>query len=259
MATATKTNERPGTRASVRYVRSSATKARVVLDLIRGQSYGEASEILEFSERAIARTIKKCLDSAVANAETNDSIPGDELYVAACYADEGPTLKRWRPRARGRATRINKRTCHITIIVARYTPEQLQAIRDREALKGSGSSSSNAAEARRRRVARSRQREEARAAAEHDHDHDGEDGEAGTDEAEEASTEEPVIDEAGIDAAMAAVDEASGDEADDAEADIDIDIDIDEDVAAGDEADEAGTDDDTSDGDTPEGDDEEES
>ncbi len=215
-ATKTKTNERPGTRASVRYVRSSASKAREVLDLIRGKSYGEASEIVEFSERAIARTVKKCLDSAVANAETNNSIPGDELYVAACYADEGPTLKRWRPRARGRATRINKRTCHITIIVARYTPEQLQEIRDREALKGSGSASSNAAEARRRRVARSRQREEARAAAEHDHDH--EEGEAAADDEAAESETEASVDQAAIDAAMAAVDDASGEEAADEEA-----------------------------------------
>jgi len=113
----TKTNERPGTRAVARHIRVSASKAREVLDLIRGKSYGSAAEILEFSERAVSTVVAKCLDSAVANAEHNDGIAAEELYVTACYADEGPTLKRWRPRARGRATRILKRTCHIPIIV----------------------------------------------------------------------------------------------------------------------------------------------
>jgi len=110
----TKTNERPGTRAVARHIRVSASKAREVLDLIRGKSYGSAAEILEFSERAVSTVVAKCLDSAVANAEHNDGIAAEELYVTACYADVGPTLKRWRPRARGRATRILKRTCHIT-------------------------------------------------------------------------------------------------------------------------------------------------
>ena len=95
--TGVKTNERPGTRAQAKYVRTSAYKAREVLDLIRGESYGRATEILTFSERAISNVVLKCLDSAVANAEHNDQIPGEELYIAACFADEGPTLKRWRP------------------------------------------------------------------------------------------------------------------------------------------------------------------
>ena len=116
--TGLKTNERPGTRATVKYVRSSAYKAREVLDQIRGKSYGEATDILAFSERSVSEPIMKVLDSAVANAEHNDSLEAEDLYVSACYADEGPTLKRWRPRARGRATRIRKRTCHITVIVS---------------------------------------------------------------------------------------------------------------------------------------------
>ena len=171
MAAVTVGNEtRSGSRAVAKYVRSSAFKAREVLDLIRGKSYSEAREILSFSERRISDTIAKCLDSAVANAEHNDELDGDELFVAACYADEGPTLKRWRPRARGRATRIRKRTCHITMVVARYTDEELAAIDARMALKGTGRRSS-AAEARRRRVAASRERDAARA-EEHDHEHD---------------------------------------------------------------------------------------
>ena len=150
--TGLKTNERPGTRASVKYVRSSAYKAREILDLIRGRSYGEAAEILEFSERSVSQPVKKVLDSAVANAEHNDALDAEDLYVSACFADEGPTLKRWRPRARGRATPIRKRTCHITIILTRYDDEHLEARREREADRGR-SSSAQASEARRRRVA----------------------------------------------------------------------------------------------------------
>jgi large subunit ribosomal protein L22 len=112
-----KTNERPGTRAQVKYVRVSAYKAREVLDLIRGKHVADADEILEFVERDIAIIIRKALASAVANATNNDGQDPEALFVSACYADEGPTLKRWRPRARGRATRIRKRTCHITIEV----------------------------------------------------------------------------------------------------------------------------------------------
>ena len=147
----TKTNERPGTRARASYVRSSAYKAREVLDLIRGKSCVDAQDILAFSERDVARPITKVLDSALSNAEHNDGLDIDELYVSACYADEGPTLKRWRPRARGRATRIRKRTCHITVIVSRYDPETLEKVRARQSQRGVA-----AAEARRRRVARSR-------------------------------------------------------------------------------------------------------
>ena len=159
----TKTNERPGTRARASYVRISAYKAREVLDLIRGKSCGEAQDILAFSERDVAQPIGKVLDSALANAEHNDGLDADELYVSACFADEGPTLKRWRPRARGRATRIRKRTCHITVIVSRYDPETLERMQASQTRRGVA-----AADARRRRVARSRAaaREEAAAADE---------------------------------------------------------------------------------------------
>ena len=151
-----KTNERPGTRAQIKHVRSSAYKAREVLNLIRNKSFQDASDLLLFSERRISDTIQKCLNSAAANAENNNGIPSEELYITACYADEGPTMKRWRPRARGRATRIRKRTCHITIILARYTPEELEDIRNRAELKGS-SMAPSAAEARRRRVEKSKE------------------------------------------------------------------------------------------------------
>lgn len=185
MAFGAKTNERPGVRSQVRYVRSSAYKAREVLDLIRGEPYGRASDILEFSERGISVIIKKALDSAAANAENNNGIPAEELYVSACFADEGPTLKRIKPRARGRAMRVRKRTCHITVIVSRYSPEELAAIASRESLAGRARTSSTAAEARRRRVERSRlvetrrreeDEEDAQLDADHEHadDHDHE-------------------------------------------------------------------------------------
>jgi len=178
--TGTKTNERPGVRAQVKYVRTSAYKAREVLDLIRGEQVGKALEILEFAERDIARVILKCLESAVANAAANHNLPdADELYVSACYADEGPTLKRFRPRARGRASRIRKRTCHITIIVSRLEDDRLAIIRSAEATSGAAKGTARAAaEARRERVSRSRaskaERKAAEEAAEHDHDHDHE-------------------------------------------------------------------------------------
>jgi large subunit ribosomal protein L22 len=135
--TGTKTNERPGTRAQVKNVRMSATKARVVLDLIRGAAIDEAASVLAYTERAAAEVVGKCLASAVANAEHNDQIDPETLFVSACYADEGRTMYRWRPRARGRATKIRKRTCHITIIVSPM-PADMLAIEQakREAVPG---------------------------------------------------------------------------------------------------------------------------
>ncbi len=161
MAFGVKTNERPGTRCEVRYVRMSATKARAVLDLIRNKSVREAAEILAFTERAAAEVVAKALNSAVSNAITNDGQAPEELFVSACFADEGPTLKRWRPRARGRATRIRKRTCHITLIVSRYSDERLEVLRKADEARtarrgGRGRTARDASETRRRRVAGSR-------------------------------------------------------------------------------------------------------
>ena len=153
--------DRPSTKAQVRYVRMSASKARAVLALIRGKSVGAADEVLALSERDAALVIQKCLRSAVANAEHNDGLDPEELFVATCFADEGPTLRRFRPRARGRATRINKRTCHITVIVARYDADEMAARREREQARGTGAGRSSDAASRRRRVARSRGEDEA--------------------------------------------------------------------------------------------------
>ena len=128
-----KTNEREGTRAVLRHARVSPYKVREVLDLVRNKPVGLAREILRFSERDAAILVGKLLDSAVANAENNDGLDPEELYVATAYADEGTTIKRWRPRARGRATRIRKRTCHVTLIVARMPEAQLARFRARQA------------------------------------------------------------------------------------------------------------------------------
>jgi len=120
-----KTNEREGTRAVLRHARVSAYKVREVLDLIRNQPVAEAQDILRFTERDAGIVVGKLLHSAVANAGHNDQQDPEELYVSACFADEGTTIKRWRPRARGRATRIRKRTCHITVIVSRMPDADL--------------------------------------------------------------------------------------------------------------------------------------
>jgi large subunit ribosomal protein L22 len=102
-------------RAQAKWLRIAPRKARLVVEHIRGRTVPEARTVLAFTPRAAAREIEKVLASAVANAEANHGLIGDELVVAAAYVDEGPTIKRWRARARGRATRIKKHTCHVTI------------------------------------------------------------------------------------------------------------------------------------------------
>jgi large subunit ribosomal protein L22 len=130
------TKDTPQTKATLKYLRTSAYKVREVLDLIRGLDVDDARHVLQFSERGPAREVLKVLNSAVANADHTLNIPADELKVAVAYADEGPTIKRWRPRARGRATRIRKRTCHITIVVARLSDDELAARRRRDSAAG---------------------------------------------------------------------------------------------------------------------------
>ena len=210
-----KTNEgRPGTRAVARHVRVSASKAREVLNLVRGESYGRASEIIAFSERSVAKVVGKCLDSAVANAEHNDQVPAEELFVSACYADEGPTLKRWRPRARGRATPILKRTCHITVVVSRYTHEEIEAMAAQDALRDRAGASTRAAASRRERVERSRAAEAAR---EDEHDHEDVDEaveetvevEEATEEDAEGDAEGDVVEEVAEEATEDVVEEAT--------------------------------------------------
>jgi large subunit ribosomal protein L22 len=154
--------ERSGTKASALYLRVSASKARVVLNLIRGLPVKRADEVLQFSDREVSNDIRKVLASAVANAQHNDEQDPDELFVKACFADEGPTLKRFTPRARGRGNRINKRTCHITIVIARLDDARLEVVQAREAKRTASGRRRPAAggtsASRRARVERSRQR-----------------------------------------------------------------------------------------------------
>jgi len=110
--------------AHARHIRQSPYKVRRVLDNVRGLPVTEAREVLDFTDRRAAEPISRLLHSAIKNAEHNFALDEDELFVAEAYANEGPTLKRWRPRARGRATRIRKRTSHITIVVSNGEEDQ---------------------------------------------------------------------------------------------------------------------------------------
>ncbi|NNN00305.1 MAG: 50S ribosomal protein L22 [Acidimicrobiaceae bacterium] len=148
--TGPKTNERPGTRATLRGYHMSASKARVVLDLVRGEDVTTAREILAGTTREAADVIGKVLASAVANAVNNDGMQAEELYVSAAYADEGVTMKRFTPRARGRAGKIRKRSCHITVVVSRLDEDRLEILR--------AARSAQASASRTRRVASSRRR-----------------------------------------------------------------------------------------------------
>ena len=216
---------RPGTKAKVKFVRMSASKARVVLNLIRGKQVGEALEILQFSERLAAQVIDKALRSAIANAAHNEDISEDELYVSACFADEGPTLKRFRPRARGRAGRIHKQTCHITVEVARLTDDELDVIRTSAELKSQSRSSKASSKSsggdRAARVAKSKAAAEPEAAEdaveEVAEDQVEEAAEAVTEEATDAveeATEEvaEAAEETAEEAAEEAVEEGATDE-----------------------------------------------
>ena len=208
--------ERSGTKATAKYVRTSASKARVVLDLIRGLDVKSADEVLQFTDRHVAQNVRKVLASAVANAVNNDEQDAEELYVIACFADEGPTLRRFRPRARGRASRILKRSCHITVIVARMSDERIEILTARQERAGGGGGGrgrpQSSSASRRARVERSRVKS---ADAE----------EASTDEAAtDESAAEETTDEVATDAEIIETDaEQTSDEATDAEHAVEAD------------------------------------
>ena len=112
----------PGAKATARYVRISPTKARRVVDLVRGRPAQEALDILTFAPQSASTDVYKVVHSAIANAENNHGLDPSTLFIGEAYVNEGPTLKRIRPRAQGRAYRIRKRTSHITIVVQSVTP-----------------------------------------------------------------------------------------------------------------------------------------
>ena len=210
-------------RAQLRYARFSAYKAREVLALVRGKHVAEARSILQFTERGASEPILKVLESAIANAGHNNDIPPDELFVATAYADEGPTLRRFRPRARGRGTRIRKRTCHVTIVLSRLSAAELERQRTKDA--GRRVAPADARASRARRVARSRKSGEGDAAVNEDtFEGATELDDTGTDAEAEAVTDEVVedsfaeiaeddaveVDDAGTGAAPAAEDAFAG-------------------------------------------------
>ena len=139
------TDARPYVGATAKFVKVTPRKARLVVDHIRGRSVPEARTILAFMPRAAARDVEKVLRSAVANAESNPNLrwSGDDLYISAVYVDEGPTLKRWQQRARGRVNQILKRTCHITI--------KLDQLAQPEPAKGGGASAATSSRRSRRK------------------------------------------------------------------------------------------------------------
>jgi large subunit ribosomal protein L22 len=142
-------------RAQAKWVRMSPRKARLVADHIRGRSVPEARTILAFTDRRAARIVEKVLSSAVANAEANHGLVGDDLIVEAAYVDEGPVIKRWRARARGRVARIRKPTCHITVrLVPAAESEAEEKPRRKRALVGKSADTGEAKEkaSRRRRA-----------------------------------------------------------------------------------------------------------
>jgi large subunit ribosomal protein L22 len=189
----TLTKDTPQTRATLKYLRTSAYKVREVLDLIRGLDVDDARHVLQFNDRGAAKDVLKVLNSAVANADHTLNIPADELKVAVAYADEGPTIKRWRPRARGRATRIRKRTCHVTIIVSRLSDRELQERQRRDGASGTQ---------RRRGVIPGRRRKQEKAAAP-----------AGAETQAAPETEAPAEEETAVEAAAPEPEESAEEKA----------------------------------------------
>ena len=183
------TIDTPSARATVRYLGVSPYKIRQVLDLVRGLPVDDAIRLLQLCEKDAADDVLKLLDSAVANAEHNQQLPADELYLARIWCDEGPTRKSGQARARGRYFRVRKRTSHLTIMLARYAPEELEARRRREESSGRG-----AATAQRRRSERVRRSRQTAPAADHDHDHDHDHDDADVEPVTEPVTEAEVTD-----------------------------------------------------------------
>ncbi|HUI47544.1 MAG TPA: 50S ribosomal protein L22 [Acidimicrobiia bacterium] len=202
MATST-TN--PTVRASVRYLHTSPYKIRQVLTLIRGLPVGDAERALQLCEKDAADDVLKLLTSAIANAEHNNALPADELFVSLAWADEGPTRKHGQPRARGRYFRIRKRTSHVTIVLERFAVEELAVRRSREEASGRG-----AAVSQRRRAERVRRSRAAEAESTDDTDTLADDTlEDGAPAGDEALDEGASMEPAAADSPDAAAPEAA--------------------------------------------------
>ncbi len=191
------TMDTPTARATVRYLGVSPYKIRQVLDLVRGLPVDDAIRVLQLCEKDAADSVLKLLDSAIANAEHNQQLPADELFLARIWCDEGPTRKSGQARARGRYFRVRKRTSHVTIILARYEPDELEARRRRD--ESSGRGAATAQRRRSERVRRSRQREQADTEHDHEHDHDHDEHTDAEPAVEESAVEEPTVEEPTVD------------------------------------------------------------
>jgi large subunit ribosomal protein L22 len=167
--------ERVESRATVRYLQVSPNKVRPVLDLMRRMSAEDAERLLQLQPRTAAGHVLKLLESAIANAEHNQQIPIDELFVDRCWCDEGPTRKWGQARARGRYFRVRKRSSHVTIILARYTDDELRALRGRDDGAGAASAGGRLARRRAERVRASRAATRGETLEDHDHDHEDHD------------------------------------------------------------------------------------
>jgi len=224
-----KTNEREGTRAVLRHAGTSAYKVREVIDLVRGRPVNEAEDLLRATPRGPATMVAKLLHSAASNAVQNDHLNFEELYVSACYVDEGPTAKRWRPRARGRATRIRKRSCHITIIVSRLPENELARLQARRRAENL------AMRARRVEATRRARAQSAEGASRRERRHP-EAYAAGAEE-EAAEQAEPLAEEGAVGELEAEAQELADGEAGDGEAG---DLDVDDEAEGGSESAETG-------------------
>jgi large subunit ribosomal protein L22 len=174
--------ERSGAKAQLRWVRMSATKFRPVLDQVRGLDVTSADEVLSLHDVEAARIIRKLLKSAVANATNNFQLDEEALYVKACFADESPTIKRFRPRARGRANTRLRRGAHVTVVVDALSAEQLQVREAGEAASGKGDKAD-----RRRRVAASKARAAAQDASDAKNDTASDAGDAAAETTESSN------------------------------------------------------------------------
>jgi large subunit ribosomal protein L22 len=224
-ATTTPTTLRVEARASVKNLGVSPNKVRPVLDLVRKLSADDAERILQLQPRTAAGHVLKLLESAIANADHNQHIPIDELFVERCWCDEGPTRKWGQARARGRYFRIRKRSSHITIVLARYSDEELRTRRGRDETAGAASAGGRVARRRADRVRASRAAARGETGVEHDHDHDHDhDHEADTDVEATAATEavesvEPEDVDAEAEVEAGAADETSAEQESEADAD----------------------------------------
>ncbi len=200
-------------KATLRYLRVSPTKVRPVIDLVRGMAVEDAERLLQLTPRSAGDDVLKLLESAVANAENLHAIPAEELYIVRCFCDEGPVRSHGRPRARGRYFRTRKRSSHLTIVVARFDEDELEARRRKAERTGSPTGVSRRARAE--RVRRSRAAAAGHDHDEHDHDHEHDDevdhehdveleqldaqGEVEDLDVDEPDVDEPDVDEPDVD------------------------------------------------------------